>query len=950
MREGAGGRGAAFAIGLLLALTACTPQIVKDAAPPIGDVVDKPKPDDKVLPIIQSDQIAIDPKKAADNYRKLLELAPDDKTQAESMRRLADLQVQMEDAKGNDAPESSQAIKEAIQLYNDLLYKQPDDPNNDRVFYQLARAYQNSGEMDAAIDTLQRLTTRYPNSEVAGDAHFRRAELLFARTRYAEAEGEYKTVMDLADATPFFQSAQYKYGWARYKQANYEGAIETFSQILDRELPQGDLYDTKSVLDAVAKNKSDLARDSLRVVSLSFAALGGGKAVNEYFGKHGAPRFYPLVYSALGEFEMEKLRYSEAAETYAAFIERTPADAHAPDFQSRVIKAYDEGGFHDLVAREKERYVVTYDPAAPYWHGQPASAAVMSELRLHLEDLAKHYYAKAQNQPKPAEGAPATYPADFLVAAKWYKRTIELFPKDPQVAQLNFMLGESLFNGGRTLDAAHEYMRTAYEYPAHRRSDEAAYAAVLAYEKWTREVKPEERAGALTETIKASLKLADTFPKHPQVARVLTRSAEDLYELKDYDNAIMVAARVIKFPREVDVNLRRSVWSVTADSYFAQKKYPDAEKAYAQELALTQRNSTAYAQVTEQLAASIYKQGEAARDGGDLKTAAAQFLRVGKVAPTAKIHATSDYDGATMLIQLQDWPAAEGVLEGFRQQFPGHALEADVDKKLAVAYQKDNKPLQAAQAYRRIASRASETNDIRREAAWLAATLFDQAKAPDDTAKAYEYYVTNWTRPLQRAMDSRRRLADLSKDKGDQARRLYWLRELIAGDESAGAERNDTTRGMGATAALEVGRVEAADVKAIALTLPLEKSLPRKKQAMEAAINALSKAANYGYAAITTAATYELGLLYQDFGKSIAESERPRKLSAMELEQYNVLLEEQSYPFEEKAIATHEANLKRIAQGVYDVWVVKSARALAAMAPAKYGKREKGEDSYATLK
>ncbi|HVT36581.1 MAG TPA: tetratricopeptide repeat protein, partial [Nevskiaceae bacterium] len=591
----------AFLLGLTLALAACTPRIVKDAAPPIGDVVDKPKPDDHVLPIIPSEQIAVDPQKAADNYRKLLALTPDDKTQAESMRRLADLQVQMEDAKGNDAPESSKSLKEAIQLYNDLLYKQPNDPNNDRVFYQLARAYQNSGDMDAAIDTLQRLTTRYPNSDVAGDAHFRRAELLFARNRWAEAEAEYKTVMDLADATPFFQSAQYKYGWTRYKQANYEGAIETFGQILDRELPQGELYDPKAALDAVARNKSDLARDSLRVTSLSFAALGGGKAVNDYYAKHGDPRYFPLVYSALGDLELEKLRYTEGAETFAAFIERYPNDSHAPAFQSRVIKAYDAGGFHDLVAREKERYVTTYDPAAPYWHGTATTAAVMSELRVHLEDLARHYYARGQGAPKPAEGETAQPSPDFLVAAKWYRRTIELYPKDPQVAELNFMLGESLYNGGRTLDAAHEYLKTAYGYPLNRRSDEAAYAAVLALERYSKEVKPEERPAALKETIAASLKLADTFPRHPQVARVLTRSAEDLYELKDYDQAIAVAARVINFPREVDINLRRSVWSVTADSYFAQKKYPEAEKAYTQELALTARNTVAYGQVTEQL-------------------------------------------------------------------------------------------------------------------------------------------------------------------------------------------------------------------------------------------------------------------------------------------------------------------------------------------------------------
>src|SRR3546814_14299584 len=109
-----------------------------------------------------------------------------------------------------------------------------------------------------------------------------------------------------------------------------------------------------------------------------------------------------------------------------------------------------------------------------------------------------------------------------------------------------------------------------------------------------------------------------------------------------------------------------------------------------------------------------------------MKTASQQFLRVGQVTPTAKIRATAEYDGAAALIALQDWPQAARVLENFRSLFPGNPLEADVDKKLAVAYQKDNKPQQAAQTFARIARRGSENAQTREEAAWLSAPLYEQ--------------------------------------------------------------------------------------------------------------------------------------------------------------------------------------------------------------------------------
>ena len=73
------------------------------------------------------------------------------------------------------------------------------------------------------------------------------------------------------------------------------------------------------------------------------------------------------------------------------------------------------------------------------------------------------------------------------------------------------------------------------------------------------------------------------------------------------------------------------------------------------------------------------------------------------------------------------------------------------------------------------------------------------------------------------------------------------------------------------------------------------------------------------------------------------ESERPRNLNAEELEQYDFLLEEQAYPFEEKAIGVHETNAARTVDGVYDGWVRKSLEALAEMLPARYAKQERSE-------
>jgi hypothetical protein len=97
-------------------------------------------------------------------------------------------------------------------------------------------------------------------------------------------------------------------------------------------------------------------------------------------------------------------------------------------------------------------------------------------------------------------------------------------------------------------------------------------------------------------------------------------------------------------------------------------------------------------------------------------------------------------------------------------------------------------------------------------------------------------------------------------------------------------------------------------------------------------------------AEVTTAATFRLGEVYQQFSKDLMDSERPQDLDEAALEQYDLLLEEQTFPFEEKAIELYQANAARTADGVYDEWVRRSFAALANLMPARYAKTERSEN------
>ncbi|PTU30940.1 tetratricopeptide repeat protein [Stenotrophobium rhamnosiphilum] len=896
-----------------------------------------------ILRVTTSKPLPPNPREALIQYDRLIELNPDPVILAEALRRSADLRVQMIDASG-DFNEAE--LRKAIFNYKRLLSEIPTYQHNDRVLYQLARAYQLAGDNESAINSLKTLVASYPDSLRIGDAAFRSAELLFASGKYDQAEPLYRAVFNLGKENPLYRTGEYKYGWTLYKQSKYEQALAIFIPILDRDLPAGELTDSTSLQAAPTVKGSPYVAETLRVTSLSFAALGGGKAINDYFAKSGRdPRYYALLYSDLGSMLMDRQRYTDAAETYASFIARYPKHTLAPDFQTQVIAAYRKGGFNELTISAKETYVNLYAPGSAYWGKTAPPAKVLAEVRQDLSDLGSYYHARAQKTPLTET---ASRQADFSKAASWYKKTIEAFPDAPQVAATSMLYADALYDGGQTEAAAQQYAVTAYTNTGNPKAAEAAYAGVQAWQRLAREVPETAQTPALLQSIAASLKLADTFPQHPKLSAVLARAANDLYAIKDYPQVIVVAQRAMQ--KSMATELRRETQGVLADAYFAQQQYPQAEIAYTALLPLLETTDAKRSVANEQLAASIYKQGEAAREAGDLRAAANHFQRVARIAPGTSIQANSDYDAAAAFINLQDWKNAESTLETFLSRYPKNALAADADKKLAFAYQKDNRPLQASEAYARIAARSTESADTRRDAAWLAAQLSDKANATAPTARAYEYYVSNFPQPLDRAMTARRRLADLAHTNSrDDALYQRWLRELIDADTSAAA-RTDVSKQMAAQANLEIGQIAAAKARALALSMPVNKSLPKRKSATEVAIASFERAASYGYANVTTAATYEIGMVYRDFGRALLDSPRPAQLQGDALEQYNILLEEQANPFEEKAISIHEANLQRLRQGLWNDSIKKSVAALADLSPAKYGKREQRENSYDSLR
>jgi len=922
--------------------------------PPLSALAAKTPPPAPTIGDLSSNSVDVSPApaksggagKAMENYRAFLNMQnADPRLRAEALRRLGDLNLESGELErmANEVTQIDMQGAEAIRLYSTLLKAYPNYPRNDQVLYQLARAYETTGQTTQALATLDGIAARYPQGRDIAEVQFRRGEILFSAHHYPEAQAAYEAVLARGrNGSTFYAQSLYKHGWSLFKQGLNEDSLKSFADLLDLTLTDPHDSARMRAWDSLGRADRELAEDTLRVMSITFSYLDGAKALDEFVTHRGHMPYAWLLYSRLGDLYVDKQRFQDAATTYRAFVSRDPVDEHAPVLSMAAIEAYRKGGFADLMLQGKLEYAERYGFDAPFWKGRQHAdyPQVVQELKVNLKDVAQYYHATAQKTKK-AE--------DYAAAAHWYRAYLSSFPDDPDSAATNYLLADALFESRQFLDAAGEYEHTAYGYPLNARSAEAGYAALVSYQKYEDTVSPEARTAVHQRATDSGLKFAQSFPEHPESAVVLTHAAQDLYAAGDQARAAQAAQALLARTPPVTAAQQRIAWTIVGQVHFNQGEFAPAENAFTHALAAAAPNDPERSDITERLAATVYKQADAKRTAGDQAGAAQDFLRVGKLAPGSKITATAQYDAAASLIVAQQWDQAIAVLEAYRRDYPKSEYAADIERKLAVAYEQGGHPAQAAAQYERIAENQKEDRAVVREATIKAADLYGQSGDTAHSTAMLERLVRDYPTPVADAIEVRQRLLDGAVKSGNLERQRYWQHEIVKADATAGSGRTDRTKYLAARAQLALSEPARDAFRSIKLVAPLKQTLAAKKKAMESAIAAYKEVAAYQVAETTTAATFETAELYRTLAQDLMTSERPKKLSSDELEQYDTLLEEQAYPFEEQAISIYEINAKRTVDGVYDESVRKSFEALAKLKPARYGKLEHSESWIASL-
>lgn len=923
-----------FAICCLLFACASEPR-----KPSLADI---DIPDKKV---IQS-KVLIKPKseeeimKAYTDY--LNSASVDDSSRVNALNRLAELEYTYSNRLLKDRDieaELSDQIEDklylarldkTIQLLSTSLKDYPAAKNNDVIMYQLAKAYDQKGDHQESIDTLNMLVDKHPKSPYYMEAQFRIAEDAFSVQDYSTAEYAYTEVIVAPQNDIFYEKSLFKRGWSRFKQDLYKDAIDDYLDAI--------VWHKFGEFEKLGKSEREQFNEYFRAVGLAFSYMGGAQSINEYFNRQRNFTYIYYTYSTLSDIYFKQQRFTDAVVVHNQFIKNYPQSENIPYSYLRIIEIWKNSGFKNKIYSAIENFYVKYNPSSQYWIDQNENSRVNRVIRRSLKKyivlMSSFFHNKFQQ---------SRSEKDFKATKSWYQRYLKHYSAYAQNDNIYFLFAELLAQKKDLQNAFKYYQLAAFENDliVHK---EAAYASILTSDTLHKKF-PQQKI-YLRKHIDYALKYSQEFPHEKRSQKLIIHAAELAFQAGEYKNTIELAD--IKFssqPLDSDIYLA----NLKIESYFNLDEFEEAESLFGVLLKSSKTSSKKKSEIANKLALSIYRQGEKAIEKDQLPQAIKHYSRISTQVPKTDIAATGLYDAIALNIQQQHWQDSISEILRFQQLYPRHKLQTDVSKKLSLAYLKSNQGIKAAREFEKI-SRTEKDSAIKSAALWQAAELYQQKNKLQEATRSYQEYVKTYQKPYTQRLEGMHRLSELSLQTGSKKQSSQWQSRITKLDKKAlNNVKTERSKYIVTLAYLGLARVQQQRFNRLRLSLPLKKSLKIKSQAMQSAVRLYSKASQYKDYDATTEATYSIATLYKDFSRALLESDRPKNLSDEELDQYEILLEDRAFPFEDKSIEFYEINLARIQQGHFNDWIAKSKEKLIEIFPTRYNRQPKLDVAYREL-
>ncbi|HLV77093.1 MAG TPA: tetratricopeptide repeat protein [Marinobacter sp.] len=857
---------------------------------------------------------AISPAEVARRYQKLFETSDEPEVRIDALNRLNNIRDQSGQELGFTPEQEALIYDEVLESYEDILARGSFSGRLDELLYQMAKAHALTGQPDQSIDRLTQLAGLYPNSALAPEARFRIAESEFSAGRFRKAEVGYQQLLGTEGKQELAPKARYMMAWSQFKQGptGWVRSAESFLALLDEQLP------TPEAVASPPAATRDMLEDSFRILAVMASRLDDTRSLAGWLERHRSSPWVPILYDRLADLHAHEGRFEQAVAVNEAFARAYPQSTFAPDLLAQSVAYWRMAGADSRVRDAMAAYVAHFGGSDGY---AALSASQQQNWREYARFLADHHYAGQQ----------------WDRAAQYYE---QLALRADTPGTILHLAGDARLQAGQPEAALVNFEAAAYQH-RHERSVDSAWAGIT-----IRRGQLDDRsisgdspsisgASPLADLSAAEQRYYAAFGPEARLSGLRADLANRWLDQGDPSQALHYARATLDLPQASDEE-QYAAWLVTAKVRQQGHEYTGAEAAWRQALSLVQaqpalaRHQEDKDQIQLQLAASVYRQAEAAAAEGKPALAVANFQRVETVLPGSEVAIRARFDAANTWLIAEDWQSAINELRRFRSDYPGSALASEIPGKLVYAYQQAGQPARAAEELVTQARNSSDPWPLKIRAA----ELYHQAGATEARNELYEEWLAQAPTPATAAehvqqQTIRQRLIEAGRD-------LVAQQQALLAREEASQWHSEETLRWSADAALELGAAAAERFAGIPLTHPLPATLTRKQRAMDDARQLLLRAESLGGEPYVSQVLYRRAELYRTLAADLMASEVPAELNELEAMQYRMLLEEEAFPLEERAMALHATNHARIPGHGFDEWISLSLKVLSEMHPGRY--------------
>ena len=893
-------------------------------------------------------------------YQDLLALAPAMEVRQKVLYRLSQLNTRQLEMSELSPDAEQQALEKLIAEYRALLQQFPEDPNNELIHYQLARALDLTGDSQAAQQQMQALLQQYPQSDFAAELWFRIGDIYYSQSSYPDALSAFEQVLSLA-GPELKQHALYMTGWSHFQLQQYAFADDAFLQALDLTYHQRLSED----------QQQSLRQELQRILSISLSYQQQAESLLALLKRasyrDGPPGQRPVEYQAvlfqaLAEFLFEKELNQAALESYRLFIADQPLAIEAARMQLQLVQYHLDYAEAEQAELAQQAFIRLFGPAAAFW--QQARSEEQAELAPPLAQYLDYFGRQVYKQAQQANEQQKT--AQYAKLVQYWQQLLLVQPllapeqSDDSLLwpdDVRYLLAEALAGSGADEAALEAYQQLGYPTTElHARSftaEQAAYRALLLSEQ-------------LASAANASATAADIWwqqqnqfvrwhSRHRAAQQVALNQLTELYQQQSYSEIARYASRVTDWPHpeQSKQQLVNEALFIVSQSELAQGDYASAEQSIQRLLNIyqaagnqagSQGNSDGLASsrrqlLTAQLASAVYQQAQ--QTGLTISEQLNHLQRLLNLAES-EYHQSAAYQQIGLYLEQQELPEAIRLMQAYQQRYPDSAELPAIATAMLNSYEQLQDWQSAAdlisQQVAKLPAGAEQQGLL-----FKAAGYYWEAGNSEAARLAYRSYANQYSEPHLQVQEARSRLVEIYQAENDVSRRNFWYQRIVNAEQQLADKQNtgsERSRYLAADAALQLGLHNITLFNGVLLRQPLRDNLKKKQTHMTTAIKLLQTSMSWQVADFYSQAQYQVASLYQQMATALLQSERPKGLDMMALEQYELLLEEQAYPFEELAIEIYQQNTALVTQPLYDKWVAESFSKLAELSPARYRKPE----------